>query len=87
MHAIPISCLTSLLSCRFGCSKWAGEVLLRQMHVDFNIPASIFRCGMLLLALQVLPFTRTGCMAQNNTLHDSSALYACLWLSARRSTQ
>lgn len=32
----------------FGCSKWAGEVLLRQMHDDFNIPASIFRCGMLL---------------------------------------
>ena len=40
--------LTSLPSCRFGCSKWAGEVLLRQMHDDFNIPASIFRCGMLL---------------------------------------
>ena len=33
---------------RYGCSKWAVEVLLRQLHDQHGIPVSIFRCGMIL---------------------------------------
>ena len=33
---------------RYGCSKWAVEVLLRDLHETHGIPVSIFRCGMIL---------------------------------------
>ena len=33
---------------RYGCSKWAVEVLLRDLHERHGIPVSIFRCGMIL---------------------------------------
>ena len=33
---------------RYGASKWAVEILLRDLHDDHGIPVSIFRCGMIL---------------------------------------
>lgn len=32
----------------YGNSKWAGEVLLREAHDRFGLPASVFRCDMIL---------------------------------------
>ncbi|MGW0163287.1 carboxylic acid reductase [Mycobacterium sp. NPDC003323] len=32
----------------YGASKWAGEVLLREAHEKFGLPASVFRCDMIL---------------------------------------
>lgn len=32
----------------YGHSKWAAEVLLRQAHDQFQLPVSVFRCGMIL---------------------------------------
>ena len=32
----------------YGNSKWAGEVLLREAHDQFGLPASVFRCDMIL---------------------------------------
>ncbi|BDA50881.1 Carboxylic acid reductase [Coccomyxa sp. Obi] len=32
----------------YGCSKWACEVLLKQLHERFGVPVKIFRCGMIL---------------------------------------
>ena len=33
---------------RYGCSKWATEVQLQQLHREFGVPVSVFRCGMIL---------------------------------------
>lgn len=33
---------------RYGCSKWAVEVLLKQLHEKYGVPIKIFRCGMIL---------------------------------------
>ena len=35
-------------ACRYGCSKWASEVQLQQLHERYGVPVSIFRCGMIL---------------------------------------
>jgi fatty acid CoA ligase FadD9 len=41
--------LMVLLWCsRYGCSKWACEVLLKEMHEIYGNPVKIFRCGMIL---------------------------------------
>ncbi|WP_237572036.1 carboxylic acid reductase [Mycolicibacterium lacusdiani] len=32
----------------YGNSKWGGEVLLREAHDQFGLPASVFRCDMIL---------------------------------------
>jgi fatty acid CoA ligase FadD9 len=32
----------------YGNSKWAGEVLLREAHDRFGLPATVFRCDMIL---------------------------------------
>jgi fatty acid CoA ligase FadD9 len=32
----------------YGNSKWGGEVLLREAHEQFGLPASVFRCDMIL---------------------------------------
>lgn len=39
---------------RYGCSKWACEVLLKQLHERCGIPVKIFRCGMILSHTQYL---------------------------------
>lgn len=33
---------------RYGCSKWAVEVLLKELHARWGVPVKIFRCGMIL---------------------------------------
>ena len=33
---------------RYGCTKWATEVQLQQVHREFAVPVSVFRCGMIL---------------------------------------
>ena len=33
---------------RYGCTKWATEVQLQQLHQEYGVPVSIFRCGMIL---------------------------------------
>ena len=38
----------SLQLCRYGATKWASEVQLRQLHERHGVPVSIFRCGMIL---------------------------------------
>ena len=35
-------------ACRYGCTKWASEVQLQQLHERYGVPVSIFRCGMIL---------------------------------------
>ncbi|BDA45159.1 Carboxylic acid reductase [Coccomyxa sp. Obi] len=32
----------------YGCSKWAVEVLLKELHEAHGIPVTMFRCGMIL---------------------------------------
>ena len=39
---------------RYGCSKWACEVLLKQLHERWGVPVKIFRCGMILSHTQYL---------------------------------
>lgn len=41
-----------LLLCRYGCTKWAGEVLLKQLHEQYQVPVQIFRCSMILAHTQ-----------------------------------
>ena len=33
---------------RYGCTKWATEVQLQQLHREYGVPVSVFRCGMIL---------------------------------------
>ena len=33
---------------RYGCSKWASEVQLQQLHHQFGVPVTIYRCAMIL---------------------------------------
>ena len=33
---------------RYGCSKWAVEVLLKELHARWGVPVKVFRCGMIL---------------------------------------
>lgn len=33
---------------RYGCTKWACEVLLQQLHEQHDVPVRIFRCSMIL---------------------------------------
>ena len=40
--------MRGLHACRYGCSKWASEVQLQQLHERHGVPVSIFRCGMIL---------------------------------------
>ena len=35
-------------SSRYGCTKWATEVQLQQLHREYGVPVSVFRCGMIL---------------------------------------
>ena len=41
-----------LLLCRYGCTKWACEVLLKQLHEQYQVPVQIFRCSMILAHTQ-----------------------------------
>ena len=47
---MPVSgtSLSTLALCRYGASKWATEVQLQQLHKEFGVPVSVFRCGMIL---------------------------------------
>ncbi len=61
MHLLPV-CLASCVReakiaaavsegvClnRYGCTKWATEVQLQQLHGEYGVPVSVFRCGMIL---------------------------------------
>ncbi len=40
---------------RYGCSKWASEVQLQQLHERHGAPVSIFRCGMVLAHSKCAP--------------------------------
>lgn len=40
---IKLACARS-----YGCTKWAVEILLRELHQTYAVPVSIFRCGMIL---------------------------------------
>ena len=40
---------------RYGCSKWATEVQLQQLHREFGVPVSVFRCGMILAHSKCAP--------------------------------
>ena len=46
--------------CRYGCSKWATEVQLQQLHEQFGVPVSIFRCGMILAHSKCAPSLAPG---------------------------
>ncbi|WP_437534494.1 thioester reductase domain-containing protein [Sorangium sp. So ce726] len=35
-------------ACGYASSKWAGEVLLRELHERFGAPINVFRCGLIL---------------------------------------
>ncbi|WP_437535239.1 thioester reductase domain-containing protein [Sorangium sp. So ce726] len=35
-------------ACGYASSKWAGEVLLREVHERFGAPVNVFRCGLIL---------------------------------------
>ncbi|WP_437535241.1 thioester reductase domain-containing protein [Sorangium sp. So ce726] len=35
-------------ACGYASSKWAGEVLLREVHERFGAPVNVFRCGLVL---------------------------------------
>lgn len=44
----PANSLFDSALCRYGASKWATEVQLQQLHKEFGVPVSVFRCGMIL---------------------------------------
>ena len=48
---------------RYGCSKWASEVQLQQLHERWGVPVSIFRCGM------ILAHSRRACKRASN-IHE-----------------
>ena len=42
---------------RYGCAKWATEVQLQQLHREYGVPVSVFRCGMILAHSRSGPFS------------------------------
>ena len=45
---------------RYGCTKWATEVQLQQLHREYGVPVSVFRCGMILAHSKCALFTLTS---------------------------
>ena len=38
----------AFVTCRYSCTKWAGEVLMRQACEQLGLPVTAYRCAMIL---------------------------------------
>ena len=65
---------TSKHACRYGCSKWASEVQLQQLHERWGVPVSIFRCGM------ILAHSRRACSLVNKLLINARMSHVFMFI-------